>query len=61
MVVDPPGDRFFRGKIGWDGERRPSHRFEKRVLYFVSRLVVEEQSYEVEVHNLAQFSRENAK
>ena len=61
MLIYPPGDGFFRGKIGRNVESWIPQRFQDCVLYFVLPLVVQEDGHEVEVDDLDQFPGENSK
>jgi hypothetical protein len=60
VIVDPPGDGFFGGKIGGDDEFRTLHGFEQASVHSIFFGVVEKNGDEIEGHDLAKFFGEDA-
>jgi hypothetical protein len=60
VIVDPPGDGVFGGKIGGDDEFRTLHGFEQASVYRIFFGVVEKNGDEIEGHDLAKFFGEDA-
>jgi hypothetical protein len=60
VIVDPPGDGFFGGKIVGDNEFGALDSFEEGGAHFIFFGVIEEDGDEIEGHDLVEFFGENA-